>query len=166
MTELEQYINYHFEISSNDISVLADLFKKTSIKKGEFFSKEGSIKSNLSFIKSGNLRIYANVNGKEITQWISSQGEFITELSSLIFNQPNRWNIQALSDCDLYSISREDYSKIHTLIPEWHHIEKLFIAKCFTMVENRVFHSYPCRRKKGITNCLQLIRNYLIIFKI
>jgi hypothetical protein len=25
------------------------------------------------------------------------------------------------------------------LIPEWHRLEKLFIAKCFTMLEDRIF---------------------------
>lgn len=139
MTELQHYIKHHFIIENKNLIILADLFKETELKKGDFFSIEGSLKTNLSFIKTGNLRIYSTIDCKEITQWISSPGEFVTELSSLIFNTSNRFSIQALTDCKLYTISRSDYDKIHQTIPEWHQIEKLFLAKCFTIVENRVF---------------------------
>ena len=85
------------------------------------------------------MRIYVDIDAKEITQWISSEGNFITDLSSFTFNTPARWTIQALTDTQLYTIQKEDYNKLGELIPEWHQIEKLFIAKCFTILEDRVF---------------------------
>src|SRR5690606_40003204 len=50
-----------------------------------------------------------------------------------------RWNIQALTDCSLHSIQGKSYLDLRNTIPEWHEIEKLFIAKCFTILEDRVF---------------------------
>jgi CRP-like cAMP-binding protein len=80
-----------------------------------------------------------NAEQKEVTQWISSKGYFVTDLASMVFDTPARWNIQALTDSELYTINKTDYNKIGTLIPQWHQIEKLFIAKCFTILEDRVF---------------------------
>ncbi|WP_317046563.1 Crp/Fnr family transcriptional regulator [Adhaeribacter arboris] len=76
---------------------------------------------------------------KEVTQWISTKGYFVTDLAGIIFHQPTRWNIQALTNCELYTIQKTDYNNLGQLIPEWHHLEKLFIARCFTFLEDRIF---------------------------
>ena len=60
------------------------------------------------------------------------------DLSSFVFKQTARWNIQALTDCELYVIDNNDYQKIGQIIPGWNSLEKLFIAKCFTVLEDRI----------------------------
>ncbi|HOY14918.1 MAG TPA: cyclic nucleotide-binding protein, partial [Saprospiraceae bacterium] len=50
-----------------------------------------------------------------------------------------RWEIQALSDCELYSIDRNDLNRLGDFIPNWAALEKTFISKCFLMLEDRVF---------------------------
>ncbi|TWF39938.1 hypothetical protein FHW36_105379 [Chitinophaga polysaccharea] len=85
------------------------------------------------------MRIYTSTADKEVTQWISSPGYFITDLAGIIFNKPSRWNIVALADCECYTIHRDDYNNIGNIIPQWHYLEKLFIAKCFNSLEDRVF---------------------------
>lgn len=139
MTELEQYIKSYFGVNQSDLEHIVTLFKPTSLKKDDYFLKTGKPCNQLSFIKSGLLRIYINQDGKEITQWISTTGYFVTDLSSLMFNTPARWNIQALTDTELYTISKDDYQKIGDLISQWHQLEKLFIARCFTILEDRIF---------------------------
>jgi len=91
-------------------------------------------------VQSGFLRTFAINKDKEITQWIASEGEFITDLNSLIFKQRSRWNIQALTDCRLYTIHKENYKLLNKLVPNWPAIEKQFIAGCFIALENRVFN--------------------------
>lgn len=140
MTELEQYIKSYFGvIQQNDLQIISSLFHLTTIKKGEYFLKTGKPCNKLSFIQSGLLRIFIATDDKEVTQWISTQGYFVTDLSSLLFESPARWTIQALTDSVLYTINSEDYKKIGTLVPQWHELEKLFIAKCFTILEDRIF---------------------------
>ena len=47
--------------------------------------------------------------------------------------------MKALSPCSLYTISRENYAQIQTIVPQWEGLEKQFIAKCFLHLEDRVF---------------------------
>lgn len=56
-----------------------------------------------------------------------------------MFKKPARWTIQALTYSKLYTIHRDDYNSIGTLIPKWNHLEKLFIVQCFSMMEDRIF---------------------------
>jgi CRP-like cAMP-binding protein len=139
MTELEKYIQSYFGVANDELEKITSLFKEQELKKGDYFLKTGRICNQLSFVKSGLMRIYVTTENKEVTQWICTQGYFVTDLSSLVFDTPARWNIQALTDVELYTINKDDYNKIGKLIPQWHQLEKLFIAKCFTILEDRVF---------------------------
>ncbi len=140
MTELEHYIHSYFGLGQHDIDKISAYFKLTTLAKGAYFLKPDRICDKLSFHKSGFIRVYALTDGKEITQWISSTGYFVTDLNGILFNKPSRFYVQALTDCELYTISLHDYQSLGRLIPQWHHLEKLFIARCFTFLEERIFN--------------------------
>jgi len=138
MTELEQYIKSYFGVVTvDDLKIIVSLFKLTTIKKGEFLLKSNKRCNKLSFVQSGLLRMFITLDGKEVTQCISSKGHFSTDLSSFIFDNPSRWTIQALTETELYTITKEDYKKIGSLVPKWNEFEKLFIVRCFTILEDR-----------------------------
>lgn len=140
MNELEQNIKSYFGvIQQDDLKRISSLFNLTAIEKGDFYLETGKRCDKLSFIKSGNLRIFTTTEDKEVTQWISTPGYFVTDLSSLLFGNPARWTIQALTDSVLYTINRDDYKKIGNLVSQWHELEKLFIGKCFAMLEDRIY---------------------------
>lgn len=139
MTELEEYIKTYFEIETTYLNELSALFEITTLSKDDYFSVAGKKCPSLSFIKKGYLRVFNYADGKDVTQWIASNGEFITDLSSLVFDTPARWNIQTLTDCELYSIKNNNYKKIGEIVPGWDKLEKLFIAKCFLTLEDRVY---------------------------
>ncbi|MEN8927486.1 MAG: Crp/Fnr family transcriptional regulator [Flavobacteriales bacterium] len=139
MNELQTYINSYFNIGIDDLQEVENLFEVTHLKKDEFICRENTKCETLNFITSGFVRIYKYENGKEVTQWISSPGEFITDLSSIVFNTNSRWNIQVITDCQFYTISKVNYNKINEIVPTWPQLEKHFIAKCFLVLEDRVF---------------------------
>lgn len=140
MTELEQYIKTYFGVvNADDLKTIVSLFKLKTIKKGEFLLKTGKHCDNLSFVQSGLLRMFISTDEKEITQWISTKGYFSTDLSSFIFDTVSRLSIQALTDSEVYSITKADYQIIGELVPKWHELEKLFLVRCFVTLEERVF---------------------------
>lgn len=140
MTELEQYIKSYFRVvNPDDIKTIVSLFELKTIKKGDFLLKSGRHCNNLSFVQSGLLRMYISTDEKEITQWISTKGYFSIDLSSFVFETPSRLSIQALVDTELYSITKTNYNKIGKLIPKWYALEKLFIVRCFIVLEERIF---------------------------
>lgn len=139
MTELERHISTYFPVAAHELSIIASAFRPETLEKGDFFLKGGHYAERLSFIRSGLLRIYAPCGDKDVTQWISTEGYFVTDLASLTFGTPARWTIQALTPVELFSITRKEYNDLGKRLPQWHHLEKLFIAKCFTILEDRIF---------------------------
>jgi CRP-like cAMP-binding protein len=76
---------------------------------------------------------------KRLHKWLSTKTFFITDVMGFFFNQPNRWTIQAFTETELLTISKADYLKLCHEYPKWLEIEKQFIIKCFSMMEDRVF---------------------------
>ncbi len=140
MTELEHYIKNTFAVTNEELIPITEAFKTIKIQKGDFFLKEGRLSDRLGFVKSGLIRIYASVDDKDVTQWISTKGYFVTDLSSFVFQTPSRRNLQALTDCELYTIDRAVYQDLHKVIPKWNELDKLFIARCFIIMEDRIFN--------------------------
>ncbi|SDM58627.1 cAMP-binding domain of CRP or a regulatory subunit of cAMP-dependent protein kinases [Catalinimonas alkaloidigena] len=140
MTELEHYIRSYFGVTQDDLAQISSYFEPTTLAKGEYFLKAGRYCDKLSFIRSGFLRVFSNLTGREVTQWIGTKGYFVTDLAGLMFEQPSRSSIQALSDCELFTITKADYLDLGRVVPHWHALEKRFLARCFMALEERILH--------------------------
>ena len=139
MTELQEYISSYFGVTNENMDKITSLFTASELKKGAYFIKSGQYCKKLSFVRSGFVRIFANTHDKEVTQWVSTKGYFLTDLYSFSFKKRARWNIQALSDCELYTIHKKNYALLNDIVPNWAEMEKQFIAGCFIQLEDRVF---------------------------
>jgi len=139
MNELESYIHHHFGIHPDDCQKVSTLFKPEVLEKGSYFLRTGKFCNKLSFIESGILRVFVNLPDREVTQWIGTAGYFMTDLQGFMFRNASRFDIQAITETRLFTIDYEDYLTIGRLVPRWHEFEKLFMGKCFIMMENRIF---------------------------
>lgn len=132
--------NYFGTLSHEELSVIQPYFREEKLAKNDFFIRSGKICNRLSIVKKGILRVYAvSEDGKEVTQWLAQENFLLTEVSGFFFDQPSRWNIQALTETELLTITKEDYIKLCHDFPRWSEIEKRFIMKCFSMMEDRIF---------------------------
>lgn len=138
MTELENYIQKNFGVGKDDVTKISAFFKPITLNKGDFYLRSGKYSDRLGFIQTGIIREFVAVGDKDVTKWISTKGHFAVDIYSFYFRQPARWNIQALTDCEIYVIDISGYQKIGQLISCWSELEKLFIAKCFAVLEDRV----------------------------
>lgn len=140
MKEFHTLIQEHFgQLTDTELVKVQSYFQEEKLRKNDFFTKSDKVCDKLSVVKSGILRVYALSDGKEITQWISTENFLISEVLGFFFDQPNRWNIQAVTDTELLTITRENYLKLCNEFPKWNEIEKRFIVKCFAMMEDRIF---------------------------
>ncbi|MCT2560395.1 Crp/Fnr family transcriptional regulator [Chryseobacterium herbae] len=140
MQNFNKLIQEHFgQLTDQELEMLYSYFTEEKLQKNDIFTESDKVCNKLSIVQSGILRVYTLSDGKEITQWISTENYLITEVMGFFFDQPNRWTIQALTDTQLLTITKENYRKLCKEFPKWIEIEKRFIVKCFTMMEERVF---------------------------
>lgn len=138
-SEFEHYIQSYFGIPPDTIHEIVSFFEPQTLQKGDFFLKEGRYAEKMGFVQSGIIREFLlDDKGREVTKWISTKGYFVVDIASFLFQQSARWNLQALSDCELLVINKERYTRIGQLVAKWPELEKLFIARCFTILEQRI----------------------------
>ncbi|WBL24304.1 Crp/Fnr family transcriptional regulator [Zunongwangia sp. HGR-M22] len=140
MVKLDDILRENFgPLTQEEIEILSAYFHEEKLNKGEFFTETNKFCKKLSILKTGLLRIYRLSNGQEITQWIATPAYLVTEISSFFFDEPSRYDIQALTPVALLTIDKTNYSKLSKELPMWKNIEARFIAKCFMTLEDRVF---------------------------
>ncbi|MBW1294767.1 Crp/Fnr family transcriptional regulator [Aquimarina litoralis] len=139
MEKLKNCISSQISIDKDSMDAILSAFEPLKISKGEFLLEAGKICRKMAFIDSGYMRMYDIADGKEITLWIGSEGKFITSLSSFVFETTNHWNIQAITDCTLFVINREDHFKLTKTNPKWLEFDNILLANSFALLENKMF---------------------------
>ncbi len=137
-TDLAAQIQSAFLLPTAEVERIGTFFQPLRLARNDFFLKEKQFAQQMGFVQTGLMREFFYHDGREVTKWISGPGYFILDLSSFLFEKPARVNIQALTDCELYIINKTDYARIGQVVPKWPEIEKTFIARCFTVLEDRV----------------------------
>ena len=128
-----------FEVEAEQAELILSKFHKETLDKNVQLLQEGQSCNSLSFIANGYCRVYKWTGSKEATQWIGGAGYFVTDLASFLFDKPAVWSIETLSPVTLWTLDKADYQEFEQKIPNWNVLEKRFIAKCFMLLEQRIF---------------------------
>ncbi|SHK27238.1 cAMP-binding domain of CRP or a regulatory subunit of cAMP-dependent protein kinases [Maribacter aquivivus] len=155
MEKLKNCILNQISIDNLSLDAIVSVFEPMEISKGNFFLESGKTCRQMAFIASGYMRIYDIVDGKEITLWIGSSGKFITSLSSFVFETENHWNIQAVTDCTIYVINREDHYKLNKTEPKWLEFDNLLLANSFALLEKSMFSQLHTTAKQRFQSLLE-----------
>ncbi|MGB7392864.1 MAG: Crp/Fnr family transcriptional regulator [Pricia sp.] len=155
MEALRDCITGQIQIDKTALDAIVASFETKALKKGGFFLQSGQLCRKMAFIDSGYLRMYDVADGKEITFWIGSHGKFITSLSSFFFQSENFWNIQAVTDCTLYVIDRDEHFDLCQRQPKWLEFDNLLLARSFVLLERSMFAQLHTTAQQRFENLLQ-----------
>lgn len=87
-------------------------------KKGSYLLKEGSISKHIGFLVSGKVIHYYNIDGKQITRWISLQHNFVTGFTSFVDHCPSLENLLCIEDSEIVMYDREYFMNTLMGFPE------------------------------------------------
>lgn len=114
MTELYNYLNSVSPIGSDTWDKVKLLFSKSTLKKGEYFIKEGDYAKNIGFLNKGVVRaFYRNMDGIEYNKHFFIPNNLIGGYSSLVTKKQSRINLQALTDCELLTARYEEAENLY-----------------------------------------------------
>ncbi len=119
MAELTDFIQSQVAIADEDLRQIVSGFESRLLKKNKHLLRQGQVASEYVFIRRGGLRIYAPLDGREVTGWIALEGEFFGELSSLKTQEPTRFGIQAMEDTEIQCIHHLAMEKLYKAYPAW-----------------------------------------------
>ncbi len=137
---MEDFLRSYNILNEDEIAYLVELGKVKTIKKGDFYIKEGNISKDLSFVVSGIFRsFYYLDSGEEITYCFLFPGTLITAYSSFISQMPTNENYQALEDAELIVIPKNKIDELVQTSTNWLRLSKILAEEQYILLEQRVF---------------------------
>jgi len=136
--KLLKYLADFSTLTVNDILIIVDSFQEKELSKNDFLIKQGDISKDFFFVCEGILRIYHEADEEEITLQFVFPISFAASLSSLAFNMPSQWNMQAITNCKLLYTDRDVHHEIMSKYANALNIYESQFLKAFSNLENRL----------------------------
>lgn len=125
MTDLlSKHIDAHVTMNALDKKRFFEALVPHTLKKKHFLLKEEEVCKHEYFVIKGGLRLYElEHSGNEKVIYFGFENWWITDKYSLLTGNPSIYNLQAIEDTQLLSISKE---KLEQLFPEIPTLESYF----------------------------------------
>ncbi|OAB80004.1 Crp/Fnr family transcriptional regulator [Cochleicola gelatinilyticus] len=104
----------------------------------KYFLTEGQVCKKMAFIEKGELRMfYITDEGKEINVEFFFENDFVASYQSFLHQSKSKYYIQAISDCELITISNKTLQKAYENSSYWQKFGRIVAEKVFTLAEQR-----------------------------
>lgn len=90
------------------------------LPKGSYFGEAGKVPNRVGFLTEGILRVcYYDNKGNEITRCFVTENNFAVDMNSFYNQIAASEYIEAVTDCKMLVLQREDYNEFAATIPAW-----------------------------------------------
>lgn len=157
MKQIKTYLDQIATISNLDWEFFTSKLQRRVISKKNIFLKINEIENHISFIESGVVRLFIPKDNpeKEITFGFSFKDQFISAYDSFLTQKPSAYQVQALTDTSLLSITYSDLQDVYENTQIGNLIGRLTAERLFLI---------KSRREQDLLN-LSAEEHYMKLFK-
>jgi CRP-like cAMP-binding protein len=157
LQQIKAYLDQIATISKSDWDFFTSKLHRRVIQKKTIFLKLNEIENYISFIEYGVVRLYLPKENpeKEITFGFSFKDQFISAYDSFLTQRPSAYQLQALTETTLLSISYNDLQAVYKTTQIGNLIGRLTAERLFLI---------KSKREQNLLN-LTAEERYLKLFK-
>ena len=157
MYQIKSYLDKIASISSLDWNFFISKLHRRIITKKSVFIKVNQIENHISFIESGIVRLFIPKDNpeKEITFGFSFKNQFVSAYDSFLTQSPSNYQLQALTETVMLSISYKDLQSVYKSTQIGNLIGRLTAEDLFLI---------KSKREQNLLN-LNAEQRYLKLFK-
>ncbi len=157
MQQIKKYLEQLATISNSDWEFFMSKLQRRIISKKTIFLKVNDIENHISFIESGIVRLFIPKENpeKEITFGFSFKDEFISAYDSFLTQKPSAYNLQALTETTVLSITYTDLQLVYKNTQIGNLIGRLTAERLFLL---------KSKREQNLLN-LTAEERYITLFK-
>ena len=139
LQQIKAYLDQIATISNLDWIFFTSKLQRRVIQKKTVFLKLNDIENHISFIESGVVRLFIPKENpeKEITFGFSFKNQFISAYDSFLTQKPSAYQLQALSETTLLSISYTDLQEVYKRTQIGNLIGRLTAERLFLIKSKR-----------------------------
>jgi CRP/FNR family transcriptional regulator, anaerobic regulatory protein len=136
-----EFISQITTFTDEEMQLAKSLFTDHSLKRGDFWVREGEFKADLVFINKGMLRAYFIKAEIEKTFDLVIENQIITSANCYTLGIPSNYYIQAVEDCHISTISKENLEVLFTQTPKWERVGRI-VAEAYTVEQEDRIRSF------------------------
>ncbi len=142
LQQIKAYLDQIASISQSDWDFFTSKLQRRVIPKKSVFLKLNEIENHISFIESGVVRLYIPKENseKEITFGFSFKDQFISAYDSFLTRQPSAYELEALTETTLLSITYNDLQDVYKTTEIGNLIGRLAAERLFLIKSKREQH--------------------------
>tara|TARA_R110002167_G_scaffold3925_1_gene18860 strand:+ start:220 stop:795 length:576 start_codon:yes stop_codon:yes gene_type:complete len=157
-------------LSTAEKTAIGEKLERKEIKKGQFLLRADEICNQIVFIEKGVLRTYLkDENGFDHVIFFGLEGWTAGDLNSFMKQQPARFYIDALEDCELTMICKTVHDELIETIPAFESYMRILMTNAYmaslTRTSDLISLSLEERYKNFITSypsIIQRVPQYMI----
>lgn len=144
------------ELNEEEKIFIKTIFKEKSVKKEEFFLREGVVCREVGFIIKGMVRYYINKGGEEKIYGFGKEGDFVCNNESFLSRQPSSKNIQYIEDGVLLMLSYDNLQLFYKKVRGGERFGRLIGEYLFVEALRQITSLYTDSAEERYLNFLQL----------
>lgn len=113
MDEIRKFIENITPINNSDWHFFSSKLKKVKIKKKTVLLEVGKTERHLSFISKGVVRLYIPRVENDLTFGFVFENEFVSAYDAFLTQLPSEYQIETLTETELWRISYKDLNKVY-----------------------------------------------------
>ncbi len=140
---LQNFIRRQVGFSDSEMEVILSQFKPLLLPVGAYFADAGLVCKRIGFITQGYVRCFYDINDNEVTTMVLGKHNIITSHTSFMLQRPSKVSIEAISDCEMLTLSHDDMQQLYATVPKWERLGRLMTEQVYGYMESRVV-DYLC----------------------
>jgi CRP/FNR family transcriptional regulator, anaerobic regulatory protein len=136
-----EFISQITTFTDEEMQLAKSLFTERSLKRGEFWVREGEFKADLVFINKGMLRAYFIKAEIEKTFDLIIENQIITSANCYSLGIPSNYYIQAVEDSYISTISKENLEVLFAQTSKWERVGRI-VAEAYTVEQEDRIRSF------------------------
>ncbi|MEO6870164.1 MAG: Crp/Fnr family transcriptional regulator [Ginsengibacter sp.] len=133
------YVARYVQLTDEEISHFTSFLKIKNVKKRQFIVQPGFVCKHKSYVLKGAFRAYLVDNdGKEHTLAFAIEDWWISDYSSLIYQEPATLFVEALENATLIQITYEDEQTFLREIPKLEKFERIITQRSLAFHQKRI----------------------------
>lgn len=142
----------HISLTGDEEQAVIAALSLKKIKKKQFIFQEGDIARQAIFVVSGCLRSYSiDKNGFEHILQFAPAGWWISDMRSMIHQEPGILNIDAVDNSEVILIPKADLEKLYQTVPKLERFFRILAENSLATYQHRLIEnlSLPAAERYG-----------------
>ena len=139
VSSLMTILNYFHPLSEKVVKFFREHAYSVSFNKGELLLEAGQVCQHIYFIKKGVVRGFIREGKREITTWITAEGEMVSSILRFEEKGSAIENMQAIEDSEMLAMTLADLQDLYEQFPEFNIVSRKLLQQYYSDAETRAF---------------------------